>query len=288
MNFLRWNHCLCALALVTTLSPAKAAQIAYSVAEFSSVQGQKNWYYGYFEKGLPSGPGYTPDAFELLDRYVPNVDPSLSKWTLTPPPGESYGGYPWIRPTGSHPAGIGPVPQEEIIWSVLRYRSPVSGLITIDYDLGKGNTTVPRGGGVTGRIFIDGRQILSRLITNLDSIGVRGSLTANVTVGSFIDFAVDPLGIKPLVGADSIYSARADGTRFTARISANTNLRATAMSALEPNAVPTPTTLSAVLAGLLLLGYTRRREFTPSPSLLYLASPPGKPSPRLCQRSCRD
>ena len=213
MNFLRWNHILCALALAINLLPAKAAQIAYSVADFSSVQGQKNWYYGYFEKGLPSGPGYTPDDFELLDRYVPNVDPNLTRWPLTPPPGESYGGYPWIRPTGSHPAGIGPAPQEEIIWSVLRYRSPVSGLITIAYDLGKINTTVPRGGGVTGRIFVDGRQTFSRFIANLNSIGVRGSITANVKVGSFIDFAVDPLGIKPLVGADSIYSARADGTR---------------------------------------------------------------------------
>ncbi len=245
--------------MAVNILPAKAAQIAYSVTDFSSVQGQKNWYYGYFEKGLPSGSGYTPDAFELLDRYVPNVDPNLSKWTLTPPPGESYGGYPWIRPTGSHPAGIGPAPQEEIIWSVLRYRSPVSGLITIAYDLGKINTSVPRGGGVTGRIFVDGRQTFTRFIANLDSIGVRGSITANVNVGSFIDFAVDPLGIEPLVGADSIYSARADGTRFTARISADTNLRATAMSAPEPNALPTPTTLSAFLAGLLLLGYTRRR-----------------------------
>ena len=113
----------------------------------------------------------------------------------------------------------------------------MSGLITIAYDLGKINTTVPRGGGVTGRIFVDGRQTFTRFIANLNSIGVRGSITANVEVGSFIDFAVDPLGIKPLVGADSIYSARADGTRFTGRISTNTNLRATAMSALEPNAV---------------------------------------------------
>ena len=96
-----------------------------------------------------------------------------------------------------HPAGIGPAPQEEIIWSVPRYRSPVSGLITIAYDLGKGNTSVPRGSGVTGRIFVDGRQTFTRFIANLNSIGVRGSITANVTVGSFIDFAVDPLGIKP-------------------------------------------------------------------------------------------
>ena len=72
----------------------------------------------------------------------------------------------------------------------------------------KANTTVPRGGGVTGRIFVDGRQTFTRFIANLDSIGVRGSMTANVTVGSFIDFAVDPMGIKPLVGADSIYGAR--------------------------------------------------------------------------------
>ena len=264
MNFLRRNRFVCALALAITFSPVKAAQIAYSVADFSSVQGQKNWYYGYFEKGLPSGPGYTPDAFELLDRYVPNVDPNLSKWTLTPPPGESYGGYPWIRPTGSHPAGIGPAPQKEIIWSVLRYRSPVNGLITIDYDLGKGNTSVPRGGGVTGRIFVDGRQIFTRLITNLDSIGVRGRLTANVAAGSFIDFAVDPLGIKPLAGADSVYSARADGTRFTAKISTNTNLRAMALSVAAPSAVSAPTTLSILLAGLLLLVYTRLRARLPS------------------------
>ena len=77
----------------------------------------------------------------------------------------------------------------------------------------KANTRVPRGSGVTGRIFVDGRQPFTRFIANLDSFGVQGSITANVKVGSFIDFAVDPLGIKPLVGADIIYSARADGTR---------------------------------------------------------------------------
>jgi hypothetical protein len=262
MNFAGCKRFLCALAFTVALAPAKAAQIAYSVTDFSSVQGQNHWYYGYFEKGLPSGPNYTPSAFELLDRYVPNVDPTLNKWTLTPPPGVSYGGYPWIRPSGSHPAGIGPSPQKEIIWSVLRYQSPISGLITIDYDLGKGNTSVPRGGGVTGRIFVNGREIFTRLITNLDSIGVQGKLNINVAAGAFIDFAVDPLGIKPLVGADNLYSARADGTRFIARISTNSVLRATALnaSAVEATAVSAPTTLSALLGGLMLLAFTRRRS----------------------------
>ena len=259
MHFQKWIPIVCALLLAVTLTSANAAQIAYSVADFSSVQGQNHWYYGYFEKGLPTSPGYTPDAFELLDRYVPNVDPNLSKWTLTPPPGVSYGGYPWIRPTGSHPAGIGPAPQKEIIWSILRYQSPVSGLITINYDLGKGNIGEPRGGGATGRIFVDGRQIFTHFIANLDSVGVRGSITANVKAGSFIDFAVDPLGIKPLAGADSLYSARADGTRFTARLSTNASLRLMAMSVAEVAAVPSPSTFSAMFAGLLLLVYSRRR-----------------------------
>ena len=39
------------------------------------------------------------------------------------------------------------------------------------------------------------------------------------------------------------------------------------MSALEPNAVPTPTTLSAFLAGLLWLGYTRRRMLPLTPAV---------------------
>ena len=39
------------------------------------------------------------------------------------------------------------------------------------------------------------------------------------------------------------------------------------MSALEPNAVPTPTTLSAFLAGLLLLAYTRRRMLSLTPAV---------------------
>ena len=258
MYFLRWNRFICASILAISLSSANAAQIAYSVAEFSSVQGKNNWYYGYFEKGLPSSPGYTASAFELLDRYIPNADPNLSRWNLTPPPGESYAGYPSIRMTGSHPTGIGPAPLKEIIWSVLRYQSEVSGLITIDYDLGKENIFNPQGGGITGHIFVDGREVFTKLITNLDSAGVQGRITAKVKLGSFIDFAVDPLGIKPLAGADSIYSARADGTRFTARISTNTNLRATALSALEVNVVPSPTTLSVLLAGLLLLGYNRK------------------------------
>ena len=87
--------------------------------------------------------------------------------------------------------------------------------IVIAYDLGL-NVGAPNGGGITGRIFLDGVPVFAQFIDNLGVTGVHGVLNLSVNVGSKIDFAIDPLGIAGLSGDHSL-SARGDGSRFTAR-----------------------------------------------------------------------
>ena len=93
---------------------------------------------------------------------------------------------------GGHPAGIGPSTQDAI-WAMRRFVSTVSGNIGIAYDLGKLNVGEPNGGGITGRIFLDGVPVFAQFIANLDGTGVQGVLNLSVNVGSKIDFAIGPL-----------------------------------------------------------------------------------------------
>ncbi len=88
----------------------------------------------------------------------------------------------------------------------------MDALVDISFDLGKINIPEPRGGGINGRIFIDGVEVLWQYIANRDATGVHGLLTSHLAIGSKVDFAIDPTGMPP--GVESPYSARDDGTRF--------------------------------------------------------------------------
>ena len=74
------------------------------------------------------------------------------------------------------------------------------------------------GGGITGRIFVDGMQVFSELVDNFDDDPTVSIVNVDVMVGSFIDFAIDPTGVLPLDTSrgDGIFSPRADG--MSARI----------------------------------------------------------------------
>ena len=203
----------CVLFLAISGTSVRAALIADSIAEFSGVQGQGQWFYGFFDKGTPTGPSFSVGAFQEFDVFNDRWESSEDQV------GANNTSFLSINALGGHPTGIGPSTQDRIIWAVRRYVSPVDGLIDIAFDLRKVNVVEPRGGGITGRIFVNGIEVFSQFIGNADDIGVQAVLSQNVSVGSTIDFAIDPTGIQPTNGDDGPFSARADGSMFSATIS---------------------------------------------------------------------
>lgn len=200
---------------------ANAGIIANSISEFSSIQGANNWSYGFFDNsGLV---GYQAGGFTQFDTFVSNSWKASNTLVPSSGPGIENNFFLNINANGGHPTGTGIAGQDRLLWAIRRYTSEVAGLIQIDYDLRKVNFTNPNGGGITGRIFVDGQSILDLFIKNSDNIGVQSSLFANVNVGSVIDFAIDSLGVATTLDSDP-RSPRADGSHFSAVISSATTV----------------------------------------------------------------
>jgi PEP-CTERM motif len=225
---------LVCLFIVGVADRASGAFIADSVTEFSSVQGQDGWFYGFYNQGAAGGlpHGYTSGGFTQFDTF------NVARWEASDAQvGANNNDFLTVNAVGGHPNGLD-LGQNSLIWGVRRYQSEVAGLVDIAIDLHKINVSEPRGGGVTGRIFIDGIEVWTQFIENLDGLGVQLVLTRNVSVGSLIDFAIDPTSNNPPVG-QSPFSARADGSHFSAVISTH--------------AVPEPSTLAMLGTGCLAL-----------------------------------
>ncbi len=201
------------LLALSTLCAAQAwsGVIANSVADFSGVQGQGGLFYGFFNQ--TANGAYSTANFVEFANFVGGV------WRPSDAQVGAQNNLFWNSSSqGGHPAGIGPSTQDAAIWAMRRFVSTVCGNIVIAYDLGKLNVSEPNGGGITGRIFLDGVPVFAQFIANLDGAGVQGVLNLSVDVGSKIHFAIDPLGVAGGSG-DNPLSARADGSRFTAVIS---------------------------------------------------------------------
>ena len=237
------------VALTAWMTPAYGAVIADSITEFSSTQGQDNWFYGFFNEGAT--PGSTPfstGAFTQFDDF----NAISTRWEADPTQvGNSTFNAQFlsINQQGGHPTGIGPSGQNTIIWAVRRYVSEVSGPVDIAFDLRKNNTSEPRGGGITGRIFVDGVEVFTQFIQNNDGSGVQDVFTRNVDVGTVIDFVIDPTGVSPgpPITNDSDFSARADGSIFSSII-----------ETASPNPSPVPEPSTVLLCGLGFVGVIHR------------------------------
>ena len=200
----------------------RAGVIADSIAEFSLVQGQSNWRYGIFDQtafGAYKTSGFanfdTPDAINNIWRA------SDDQASVTSSSNAENNEFLRLSAAGGHPTGTGIGGQDRVIWAIRRYTSEVAGLIQIDFDLRKENFANANGGGITGRIFVDGIEQYRQFIGTTDGVGVQSSLLTNVQVGSFVDFVIDPLGVPSVRDSDP-YSPRADGTHFSAVISTAT------------------------------------------------------------------
>jgi len=160
--------------------------IADSVAEFSSTQGQSNWYYGYY------APGGNPNTFGLMTWSSAN-----SRW-------EGPAADLALWPDGGHPGG-------DLHWSVRRWIAEVDGEITIDGAFRRNNSETGNdwlNDGIAGHIYLNGNEIwqegldrwISQGVINTDTTPF--SLTLTVHAGDRIDFGVDPRTIHWYDGFD--------------------------------------------------------------------------------------
>lgn len=176
------------------VQPARAATvIADSVSEYSAVQGQDNWYYGYIEPDI--GPEF---------RMMTDYNTQLEWWRVDPT--RFWTTLYWI---GGHPNGRRSGIEQ---WAVRRWVSEVVGTITISGNLAK--QTLTQGGyggnGVVGEIYADGNLIWSQWVGGTDTIGVDYQVTLNVARDMPVDFVLKAYERE----------ATSDDSRFTATITA--------------------------------------------------------------------
>lgn len=173
--------------------------IADSQTQFSGTQGQNGWHYGYYNKTTDTDGTYQANNFTAFPASYWNG--TIWNWPAGDPP------WTELTATGGHPNGINNGPDH---WAVRRWESDVTGTLTVNITLKKGNVG---GNGITGRIFHNGVQRYSRAITGTDTNGATTNIIIpDVIAGDFIDFAIDSLG------TDSQINDGFDGTIFTARV----------------------------------------------------------------------
>lgn len=154
--------------------------LASSVRDFSPVQGEKGWFYGYYDVA-------ESDEFQPMAQFSSGgADPG---WYVT------TGGLYWTMMDAStmHPNGEvttgGRSPVEH--WAVRRWVSDYEGDVRITGHFGK-YWADGESNGVGGYIFVDDEMSWAWYIEGWDTSGVEFDRVFTVQVGSTIDFAVEP------------------------------------------------------------------------------------------------
>ncbi len=194
--------------------PGRAADalgpvLADSVADWSAdgQQGHAGWTYGWFDRSADGDGAFAPDDFRP---FPGDGGPwsAVNFWS-----GASwdwFGGSPPFTGVGReemHPSGVNSGAEH---WAVRRWTSDVEGTVVVRWRVAK---SVPDGGGLTGRVFFEGRPVDAVAIDGSDFVGAsREVVLEDVRIGDRIDFAIDPTG----PGGDP--ADVADGAVLTATI----------------------------------------------------------------------
>ena len=163
--------------------------LADSYDEFSGIQGQDDWQYGYRNLTLDGGDIESYDAendfiaFDEQEHWRPGwrLAPSAAPWTL------------FNGPEGSHPNGTNSAPNEEH-WTVRRWTADE---LTSETPIGlKWHTrkTNLNGTGVTGSLFVNGEMVDSASFAGNDGVGQIRTWYANLNPGDVVDLALTPVG----------------------------------------------------------------------------------------------
>jgi hypothetical protein len=160
--------------------------LADSVSDFSLVQGEHGWYYGYIDGAAGEFVEMTTQS--VVQAYVPPSGDIWECWATAP-------GQYWTQlfRLGGHANGedtsAGRTPVLQL--AVRRWVSTVAGQVLITGELAKVDVELGSNG-VDARVLIDGREIYTAFVGGQDAGGLVYRIPASVNVGSTIDFVLDP------------------------------------------------------------------------------------------------
>jgi hypothetical protein len=162
-----------ALSFTFAISAWADNQVADSSREFSSTQGQEDWYYGYIN-------GPAPSTFQKMENYGTSQN---NAWCYSDKETDLDC---WLDSDGGHSTTAG---DGTALWATRRWVSTVKGNIKISGHLAKDN--VKGGDGFFGRIYVDGREVYSKFISGTDTLGEDFSVLTKVSKKSKVDFVID-------------------------------------------------------------------------------------------------
>lgn len=175
--------------------------IADSVTDFSGVQGQGGWEYGYRDV---TATGHTLNydvnagfikfagGSDNPDGWIEGLDSTQQwnngKWDI-------QNNAPWteITPDGSHPNGINNGVEH---WTIRRWKATeLTAATPVDvlWHVRKSN---PNGDGVTGMVFLNGKILDSKTISGTDSNGVVRRVYLVLKPTDIVDLVLSPVGLQ--------------------------------------------------------------------------------------------
>ena len=189
------SACVCPLLLICGQASAQST-LADSAAEFSGIQGQEDWYYGYRNLTLDGGGNdYDPETdFIAFPVDGTNFGSDTNTWNGTIFDFFDAGGNttnpPWttLGVESSHPNGTN---QTETHWTVRRWTATENDLtdptlLQVEWFISKtaGN---PNGQGVTAQLHLNGTMVGKTTIAGDDTTGITKTVFVTADAGDHID-----------------------------------------------------------------------------------------------------
>ncbi len=175
--------------------------LADSVTQFSGVQGQHGWEYGYRNINESGNTlNYDPVADFIpfaggseIDVPWEGGEESPQHWRETH--WDFQDNNPWteITATGAHPNGINGGVQHWVVrrWKATALATPTP--VAVYWHISKSN---PADDGVTGLVFLNGRIFDSKTIAGNDAIGVTRKAFTVLQPGDVVDLVLTPTGLS--------------------------------------------------------------------------------------------
>ncbi|RYD30727.1 MAG: hypothetical protein EOP86_19390, partial [Verrucomicrobiaceae bacterium] len=263
--------------------------VADSATDFSGVQGEGGWEYGYRDVTLTGHTlNYdTATAFTKFaggsdnpDGWIEGLD-STQQWNAGGNKWDIQNGAPWteINAGGTHPNGMNNGPEH---WTIRRWKATELTAPTPVGILWSVRKTDPNGDGVTGMVFLNGKILDLKTIAGNDNTGFIRRVYLVLKPTDVVDLALSPVGLQEAVdGNDSsgtwlrvdkripVQPVSSNGAWFAAPGAADTDgdgladaweLHVTADSTVDPPVAGSLTLLTAATADNDADGLTNLQE----------------------------